>query len=82
MDSGWFHDSSSHPAFGYLYLRRVVVFHHQSLPKDRSAYVKEVGDAIVYDDLGATITGGTCSGGDVSSDVVWLEYTRDHTSVY
>jgi hypothetical protein len=82
MDSGWFHDSASQPAFGYLLLRRVVAFHHQASEQDRSAYVAEIEATAVVDDLGAPISGGRFSGGDMLSDVVWLEYTRDHTSVY
>lgn len=82
MDSGWFHDSSSQPALGYVLLRRVVAFHHQASQEHRSAYVKEIRVAVLVDDLGATISGGTFSGGDTLSDVVWLEYTRDHTAVF
>jgi hypothetical protein len=82
MDSGWFHDSSSHGAFGYTYLRRVIVFHHGSSTDERRAYLREVEATPVVDDLGVTITGGRLSDSTEPSETAWLEYTRDHTSVY
>jgi hypothetical protein len=83
MDSGWFHDSSSDPAFGYIHLRRVVVFHHQSSVVDRRSYIDEIETAPVTDDIGTTATGGKVnSARDLTTDIVWLEYVRDHTAVY
>jgi hypothetical protein len=83
MDSGWFDDSSSQPAFGYTYVRRVIVFHHQSSSEDRDSYVREIMSAPVVNGIGANITGGTFGATEgPHGDVIWLEYTRDHTAVY